>query len=113
MRHFRTLMLLAIALTLAMPTFADAPSSNPTVKSAPKKPKDSGWIEQSSFQWAAGRGNSAPNPQSRKSNAPIPKLTLTPPAHNVATPMVKNPPVTDPCKAPNPPHSCKRTRPTH
>jgi hypothetical protein len=111
MRHFRTFMLLAIAVTLAMPTFADTPS-NPTNKSA-KSPNKG--MEVNSFQFGTGRGVSAPNPQSsdKKSNAPIPKLTLTPPSHNVATPVVKNPPVSDPCKAPNPPHSCKRTRPTH
>ena len=113
---FRTLTLLAIALTLAMPTFADNPP-NPNVKSAPKSPnKGNGEIQVDSLQFGVARSLNNPvgKATSREAGSTSgSEIHITPPVRAVVASVVKNPTVTDPCKAPDPPHSCKRLKPTH
>jgi hypothetical protein len=112
MRHIGTPTLLAIALTLAMPSFADNPPANPSGKNAIKNPnKANGGIQVDSFQFGVGRSLNNPvgKATSREAGSPsVGEIHVTPPS-----PKMKNPKVTDPCKAPNPPHNCKRPNPSH
>ena len=88
--------LFAAALALALPAFADNPSTSTPPMTNPKgKPK--GWIEQNSFSIGATNpaGGSKGN-GTAAGKTPIGDIS------------VKNP-----CNKPNPPHSCKQAKPPH
>jgi hypothetical protein len=109
-KMFRTL-LLTIAVTLAMPAFADTPPNpnDKNVNAAKNTIKGDGQINPIQF----GTGKSLNNPVGKGTGKePVVKSSVSN-AH-VTPPMPKvKPKVTDPCKSPNPPHSCKRSRPAH
>jgi hypothetical protein len=117
---FRTPTLLAITVTLAMPTLADTPSKphdKTAINAANKKantPIKKGWIQMDSLQFGASRTNNNPVGATGKETGQtngVSGLHGTAPAGAVVKPAVKNPSLTDPCKAPNPPLSCKQSKP--
>jgi hypothetical protein len=122
---FKTPTLLAITVTLAMPSFADtAPkqTNKTAVNPANKKvngPNKTGWIQVDSMQFGAGRAvnNSGGHATSKEQGQPnVNEINVghgLRPVGAIGTPAVKIPTATDPCKAPNPPRSCKQSKPAH
>jgi hypothetical protein len=106
---FRIFALLAMVLTLTTLTFADVPPS-PNVKNAPRSPnKGSGVIELDNLQFGVGRSLNNPvgKESDREGGSPsVSQIHATPPVSAAVTPAVMIPTVTEPCKVPNPPHSC-------
>jgi len=95
--------LLGVALALAVPAFADNPSTQKTVV-AKHKTKPKSIMEQSNFSEGSTSGNTTPNsfPGSGTMAAKAGKTSLT------GISVSKNR-----CKQPNPPHDCVRPRPPH
>ena len=89
--------LLAAALSLALPAFADT-SSNPQAPVTKPKTKTSGTIHVDSF--AFGQDNSITPASGGNGNA----------AGKGSTGNIH---VKNPCKRPHPPHDCPRPRPPH
>jgi len=110
---FRTLALLTVALTLAIPAFADT-ASNPAPENANSLPhKQKSKINAEPVGFSEGRSESNGQGSGKSAQAGTTNLGQVKLNPTAKKSMLKNPTVKNPCKGPNPPHDCKQVNPPH
>jgi hypothetical protein len=108
--------LLVAVLAFAVAAMAADPSNTNTTNATKGPNKSQGTIQLDSMQF--GVSQSLNNPVGKASgkeggSASLSQIHLTPPVRTVVGPLKNNSTVTNPCKLPNPPHSCKQPKPSH